>query len=78
MTLEIKNPWWKWMPIDKMAALLEEAKGAGRGAVYATPSQVREIALLDKEFSLVGIISVGAEEIEWFDDGDGALTKKSK
>ena len=68
MAIAPDNPWWKWMPIDKMARLLREAKEAGHGAVYATPSKVREIALLNEEFGLVGIIAVGAEEIEWLDE----------
>lgn len=59
----------KWISIEKLTELLDEA--SNRGAVHVgaqTVAQTGNITLLNADTDQIGWIDVGSEEIEWYTD----------
>ena len=65
MMLDIDSVWWKYVTLDKMLALLQEAKSIyGEDLAQISITPVDNIALLDKDLYLLGVIDISEEVIE--------------
>jgi uncharacterized protein YqcC (DUF446 family) len=63
--LDTESEWWKYIAVDKLKELLSQVSPEVK---FIAISPVDELALLDDNQWLLGIISVSDESIQMFND----------
>lgn len=64
--LDFDSRWWKYIEISKLSILITQVMSEHPEIKYITPTEVRELALLDETQGMLGIIEIASEEVTWF------------
>lgn len=60
----IDNEWFKCISVDKMLKIMNELS-ENTHAKYITTTRVGELAILNSNFNIIGIIQITDEDINW-------------